>query len=146
MKTQNKEMPSAQAMEYVISAARDSLKWLKELEQIWKEKRERREDGSVTRKQQRIVADAFTVYIASLFDGRSGSHSFLKSYGKDPFIEKFKKHPVVKACVTHRNNRAGHQSQKYGFVVPLDMILASDLESWLSEAHYRVCTHQLASK
>ena len=136
-------MPAAQALAWTIEGARDSFKWLKELQDQWEEARVKNKDGSSFRKKQRIIADAFAMYITSLFDTRSGTHSFIKSYQPHKFIKNFQKHTVVQKCIKHRHNRAGHQSKQYGFVVPLDEILSSDLDSWLSEAYYAVCTDKL---
>lgn len=139
-------MPPAQAICYVIDNARNAMKWLADLDSEWKESQRIGEDGSDIRSKQRIVADALTVYLATLFDKRRGTHSLLNSYEGNQFIEDFKQHPVVAACLMHRHNRAGHQSEKYGFVVPLNTILSSDLGSWLNEAFYAVCTGKLTIK
>lgn len=141
MKTkQSKVIPAAQAISYVIDKARNSLTWLEELNIEWMATQEKGEDGSTIRVRQGIVADALTIYLAALFDKRPGTHSLVNSYESHAFIEDFKKHPVVTACVMHRHNRAGHQSEKYGFIVPLDTILSSNLRTWLDEAFYAVCT------
>jgi len=105
------------------------------------------QDGSLIRKRQRIVADAFAVYIASLFDTTNGTHSLVRSYLLHKFVEDFrKKKDVVQKCIRHRHNRAGHQSQEYGFVIPLDLILSSDIEAWLNEAEYAVATDKFSVK
>jgi hypothetical protein len=136
-------MPPEQALTYVIEQALFSFGWLVELDIQWQLRTRDRRDASQIRKQQGIVRDAFSVYIASLFDMSKGTHSLLRSYVKNEFIEKFKQNPFVKSCIKHRNKRAGHQSKEYGFVIPLDVIINSDLDKWLNEAFYLVATKQM---
>ncbi len=145
-KTIKGKMPPAQAIAWVIEGARTSFAFLKELEEEWQKRREQQLDGALIRRRQRVVADAFTVYIASLFDSRQGTHSLVTAYCPHRFITDFRKQDVVQKCIEHRHNRAGHQSQQYGFVVPLDLILSSNIDAWLSEAMYGVATGKLIAK
>lgn len=139
-------MPPAQAISYVLTKGIDALKWLKELQDAWKVTQEEGEDGSDIRMKQGIVVDALCVYLAALFDTRSGTHSLSNSYESHKFIEDFRKHQIVKECLMHRHNRAGHQSEKYGFVASLDSILSSDLDAWMQEAFYAVCAGKFTVK
>ena len=43
-------------------------------------------------------------------------------------------------------NRAGHQSEEYGSIASLDVVLASRLDQWLNDAYYLVGTGQLEKK
>ncbi len=131
---------------YVIDAARTSLVFLKEMQSQWEETVVHHRDGSDIKKRQRIVADAFVIYVASLFDRTCGTHSLARSYLSHPFIGQFKQMELVQKCIEHRNKRAGHQSEYYGFIVPLDMILSSDIDMWLSDAAYAIATHRLPLK
>lgn len=139
----NKKMPPAQAIAYVIEGARTSLELLKELQTEWEQRRAKQLDGAILRRRQRIVADALTMYVASLFDKRRDTHSLVTAYQPHKFITDFRNQEVVKKCIEHRHNRSGHQSQKYGFVIPLEVILSSNLDAWLSEALYGVISGHL---
>ncbi len=50
-------MPAAQALAWTIEGARDSFKWLKELQDQWEEARVKNKDGSSFRKKQRIMSN-----------------------------------------------------------------------------------------
>lgn len=140
------KMPPAQALVWVIDGAQTSLAFLRELQTELEKRRQQQLDGALIRRRQRVVADAFAVYIASLFDTHSGTHSLVRSYAPHPFIAQFRKHEVVQKCIEHRHNRLGHQSQRYGFVIPLDLILSSNIDAWLSEAMFAVAARQLDLK
>lgn len=139
-------MPPAQAIGYVIKGALNSLEWLKEIEDEWNEQTKKGKDGSLIRRRQRIVADAFVIYLDSLFQIRRDSYSLVSTYESTPFIQAFKKHELIQKVKLHRNNRSGHQSQKYGFVIPIKAILESNIAEWLKEAKYLVSTKQLNVK
>lgn len=142
--SEQRKMPPAQALYHVIQKAKLSFEWLQELETEWKIKVEKQQDGSLIRKRQMLILDAFTTYISSLFDTTKGVHSLTKSYLLNQFVVDFQNHPVVKQCRVHRHNRVAHQSQKYGYVAALDKILSSNIGSWLNEAIYVVGTKKLS--
>lgn len=108
-----------------------SFQWLNELEIEWQKRTQAHKDESQIREQQGIILDIFTVYINSLVDKTKGTHSFLRSYKQHNFIEQFNKNPFVKLCVKHRMDRASHQSDKYGSIAALDVVIASRLDEWL---------------
>lgn len=139
-----KTVPPAQALIYIIEGAIDFLEWLKILELEWnvsfKEKNRKAPD---IRKKQRIVLDAFCIYIGSIFDKRSGSHSLLNSYQKDTFIDYVYKEKIVQKCINHRNNRSGHQSKNYGFIVSLNEVIESNLLNLLKDIYFIVATSRL---
>jgi hypothetical protein len=139
-------IPPDQVLIDVIKKARMSFQWLTELDTEWHRRIENHKDGSQIREQQGIILDIFAVYINSLVDKTKGTHSFLRSYKPHSFIEQFNKNPFVKLCIKHRMNRAGHQSEKYGSVAALDVVLASRLDEWLNEAYYLVGTGQLEKR
>lgn len=137
------KMSPAQALEYAITGARNPFQFLKELEVERQKAVQGQKDGALVKIRQQIIADAFVTYLTSLFDSRKGTHSLVNSYIKHRFIEEFKNNEVVKKCIKHRHNRAGHQSQGYGFFVSINDILSSDLESWLNDAYFAVCTKSI---
>jgi len=141
---EGRKMPPAQAIVSSIYGAKDSLIFLRELQSDWEDARELNIDGSLIRRHQRIVADAFTMYIRSIFDSTKGTHSLVKSYMPHQFIRDFHEKDIVKKCILHANNRFGHQHKNYGFVVSLDLILSSEIEAWLNDAHYAVATGKLS--
>ncbi len=139
----NNKIPPGQVLIYVIDQARTALDFLKELEAEWKKTRVEKKDGSLIRKRQRVIADAFVVYIASLFDKTENAVSFVRSYPPHKFIDDFMNTELVKKCIIHRNNRSGHQSEQFGHVISLDLILSSEVEKWLEAASFAVATRQL---
>ena len=141
-----KTIPPEQAIWHVIQKALLSFQWLKELDIAWHIKMKNKKDGSKIRRQQEIILDVFSVYIGSLFDATKGTHSLVRSFATNDFIEQFYKNPYVKMCIKHRNNRAGHQSKKYGAVASLDVVLASHLDEWLHEASYLVGMRKMIRK
>lgn len=136
-------MPPEQALVYVIKKALLTFQWLTELDIQWHKRREAGKDGSQIREQQGVLLDAFTVYIHSLVDKRKGTHSLLRAYAPNDFIRHFENNPFVKSCVKHRHNRAGHQSENYGSVANLEVILASKLDVSLNELYYLVATRKM---
>lgn len=139
-------MPPEQALVYVMKKALFSFQWLAELDNEWEKRRSDKKDGSKIREQQAIILDAFCVYISSLFDKTKDTHSLLRSYVPNNFIKKFESNTFVKLCIKHRNNRAGHQSKKYGSVAPLDAVINSHLDQWLQQAQYLVGTRKMTKK
>ncbi len=131
-----KEVPAAQALIYTIQRAVEAIGWLKETQKEWQEKRSAGKDGSITQMHSRILADAISVYVATLFDGSGRGHSLLNSYAPHDFVKDFSKLPIVKECKLNRHNRSAHESRSYGFFVQAKDILESPLEAWLKEAVY----------
>lgn len=128
-------MPPRQAIGYAINQARESLKFLKELDVEIKELDKRAETRSGIawiRAKQQIIADAFAMYVNSLFDPRRDVHSLRRSYQQHIFLSKFQNHELVEKCKRQRNERSGHQSQTYGFFLTPKDILLSDIDTWLS--------------
>jgi hypothetical protein len=133
-----RQIPPAQILVHVIEKAITAFDLIKDLEAQWKERFAKKEDASSIRKHQEIIIDVFTVYIASLVDKTKGTHSLLKSYETNVFIEQFNNNPLVLDCVEHRHKRAGHQSKYYGSVIKLDSILDSDIRTHLSGLRFVV--------
>jgi hypothetical protein len=131
-----KEVPAAQALIYTIQRAIEAIDRLKETQDEWDAKRAAGKDGSVTQMHCRILADAISVYVATLVDGSGRGHSLLKSYAPHNFVKDFVKLPIVKQCKLNRHNRSAHESRSYGFFVNPKDILESQLKAWLNEAIY----------
>lgn len=121
-------IPPAQISVYVIEKAIFAFELIEKLEKEWEENFSKNIDASEIRLEQQIIIDAFSVYIASLVDNTSSKYSSLiRSYEKNEFIEQFINHPIVKECLIHRHNRAGHQSLKYGSFLSHENLLSSNL-------------------
>ena len=132
-------VPARLAMQYTTERAKETLEWLKEIEDKFKERRSTGKDCSKLQKQKRILTDIFSVYISTLVEKKGSGHSIVKSFKPHKFTNEFTSLPIVKKCCLNRNNRSGHESKNYGNFVSPQEIIESDLESWLSEAQYFVC-------
>lgn len=142
----SKEVPARMTMQYTIERSKETLKWLKEIQEEFRNKCAREKDCSLLQKRKRILSDAFAMYVSTLVEEGGSGHSLIKSFEPHDFSNKFASLPIVKKCVLNRNNRSGHESRNYGNFVFPDEILESDLESWLSEAEYFVFTTPVRSK
>lgn len=135
-----KNVPAAQAMQYTIERALETLTWLEETEKERRKKYDAKEDGSKTCLRARILTDIVSVYVAALVEKNGSGHSLLKSYAPKEFTKKFAALPIVKKCEMNRHNRSGHESKSYGHFVSTEDILNSDLKSRLKEATYFLVT------
>lgn len=135
-KSNQSDVPAAQALQYTIDHALYAMSWLKKIEEEWQKGYDTKKDVSHIRMRSGILVDTISVYISVLRQKDGDGHSLLNSYTPHDFIKKFIKLPVVEKCKLHRHNRCGHQSKHYGHAVSSKEILESELESYLKEAQY----------